>query len=146
MRVEWDTSGVPSGEYQLFVVTSDSLNPPVTTTWSGTVVVDSGALAPPTDLQAKRDGAQVELSWTPTSGKGAVSHLVRYTDRPLAPGYREAAPATLPGRLLLSGLDLAAGYRFCVAAYDDTGNESPCSAAVAVPPVTDRLRRHLPRR
>lgn len=139
----WDMSPLPSGTYYLFVVADDGKNVPVTTFAPSPVGRDTGSLAPPTGLAAVRAGDRVTLSWTASPSQGVVGYTVQYTDDPAQPYYPDAVSAPLPTAAAVTGLAYNRSYRFCVAAYDQDGNQSLCSNAVEVGPGKRTARRRL---
>ena len=130
----WDTTPLPSGTYYLFAVTDDGRNAPVTTFHATPIIIDVGGLATPTNLQAARDGETVTLTWTPSTSAAVIGYTVMYTGEPDQPGYPESAPALGPSGATLTDLGYSRSYRLCVVGYDLTGNMTPASASVTVPP------------
>jgi hypothetical protein len=130
----WDTSALPSGTYFLLAITDDGKNPPVTAFAPAPLTRDVGGLEPPTGVRGVRLADTVTLSWTRSVSATVTGYTVLYTSDPTEPGYPESAAVPLPTGATLTGLLLKKGYRFCVAAYDSDGNQSPCSAPVEVGP------------
>lgn len=139
----WDTTPQPSGTYYLFAVTDDGRNAPVTTYHATPITIDTGGLAPPTNLQAVRSGETVTLTWTPSTSTAVVGYTVMYTDQPDQPGYTGSAPALRPNGATVTNLGYSRSYRFCVVGYDLGGNTSPFSTSVTVPPGRGRARRNF---
>lgn len=139
----WDTTPLPSGTYYLFAVTDDGRNAPVTTYHATPITIDTGGLAPPTNLQAVRSGETVTLTWTPSTSTAVVGYTVMYTDQPDQPGYTGSAPALRPNGATVVNLGYSRSYRFCVVGYDLGGNTSPFSTSVTVPPGRGRARRNF---
>ena len=123
----WDTSGLPTGSYYILAIADDSMNPPTTATYQGSVVIDNGRLQPPTELTGTRSASAgtATLSWKPSSSTSATSYEVRYTADPNVPGYPLSfTPEGDDGATIL-GLDATKSYKFAVVAFDGEGN---CSA------------------
>jgi hypothetical protein len=144
ITTSWDTSVVPSGEYQLFASTNDGVNGPITTTYPQTITIDVGGLAAPTNLQASRGSTTAALTWTKSTSSSVVGYNVLYTDTPDTTGYPLSASAALATGMTVMDLDRSKSYRFCVVGYDLNGNSSPYSTSVVVGPGRGEARRHLP--
>lgn len=97
------------------------------------------AVAPPTPTNVTKTvqtfpstgDAVLDLQWTPVTGADVVGHHV-YLD-----GRRQTAEPVRRGSFQLHELLAGQTYQLSVTAIDRSGNESPASAAVAVPVPVD---------
>ena len=127
----WDTTGVPTGDYYVYVVVDDGVNLPAIRYSTGRVsVVDPDAPEPVTGLSAVEPGDDwVRLSWDASTAADLDHYLIRYTSDARGEFYESTVSPGAETSYVLGtheDEDISPGttYRATVAAVDADGHVS----------------------
>jgi hypothetical protein len=130
----WDPSQVKTGTYYLYARIDDLKNLPVTQYYTDTIkVINHQAPAAPTGVEgrAPTPGKYLRVCWNISPEKDVTGYHVYFGSQP---GFYDLGvfnATNLPCTDLIVPVWVNAGYA-AVAAYDNSGNESPLSVEVKV--------------
>ena len=121
---EWNTVGLPTGDYYIYAQISDGKNIPVLSNYAPGVVhvVEAGAPAPPTTFTAMAGAASISCSWTASSTAGAC-YAVLWDDQPLdsTRKYQHESYVEDLTEWTIQGLGYGRDYRVAVVALNPDG-------------------------